>query len=187
MKRINNGGDSLSERWVPGQKKDKKDMEERNTTAALRSERVRSIVGQMPPRLIPIALTVVAAVLAVCIGIAYLLPYREVYSGTATLYDVSQEPGRPVALRLSFGDKRPPGEVAAGVRIALLDRDRIYEGELRSLNPKRDTLGRQEAIVLFERALPDELGEGQTDFTLTVSEASLLRHMIGAKRRPLGK
>ena len=155
-----------------------KNMEEKKIE--VRSERVRSIVGQMPPHLVSVALSVIAAVLLVSLGIAYFLPYKEVYSGTAVLYDVAGN-GDPVAMKLRFGEKRP-GVLEGGEALLLRTSEGSFEGKLTALEEKRDTLGRQSATATFEEKLPVELGNSETDFTLSTKPVPLLRRIITAKK-----
>ena len=153
-------------------------MEEKKTE--VRSERVRSIVGQMPPHLVSVALAIIAAVLLVSLGIAYFLPYKEVYSGTAVLYDAAGS-GEPVAMKLRFGEKRP-ATLEGGEVLLLRTPEGSFEGKLTTLEGKRDTLGRQSATATFAEKLPVELGNSETDFTLSTKPAPLLRHIISSKR-----
>ena len=52
----------------------------------LRSEKVRSIVGQIPSSLVRYGISVIAIVLIALFSIVYFLPYKQVYSGNATVY-----------------------------------------------------------------------------------------------------
>ena len=155
-------------------------MEEKKNTTEMRSEKVRNIVGQMPRRLIPAALSVIAAVLLLCGGIAYFLPYKEVYAGTAVLS--AGEGGRSVApLKLRFLDKRP-SEAMEGMSLTLLTPEGDFSGELLTLESRRDTLGRQSASVAFDAALPEALYGTETDFTLSTPPRPLLYRILKAKR-----
>ena len=44
----------------------------------LRSEKVRSIVGQIPSSLVRYGITAIGAVLLCIVAVAYLLPYKQV-------------------------------------------------------------------------------------------------------------
>ena len=46
----------------------------------LRSEKVRSIVGQIPSSLVRYGITAIGAVLLCLLAIAYFLPYKQVFS-----------------------------------------------------------------------------------------------------------
>ena len=47
----------------------------------LRSEKVRSIVGQIPSSLVRYGITTIGTVLLCLFAVAYYLPYKQVYSG----------------------------------------------------------------------------------------------------------
>ena len=51
----------------------------------LRSEKVRSIVGQIPSSLIRYGITAIGVVLLCLFVVGYFLPYKQVYPGTATI------------------------------------------------------------------------------------------------------
>ena len=57
----------------------------------LRSEKVRSIVGQIPSSLVRYGITAIGAVLLCIVAVAYLLPYKQVYSGTAVIHEIGGE------------------------------------------------------------------------------------------------
>lgn len=59
-------------------------MEEENRqerSFELRSEKVRSIVGQIPSSLVRYGITAIGVVLLCIVAVAYFLPYKQVYSG----------------------------------------------------------------------------------------------------------
>ena len=58
----------------------------------LRSEKVRSIVGQIPSSLIRYGITAIGMVLLCLFAVAYYLPYKQVYSGTATIHKTATTP-----------------------------------------------------------------------------------------------
>lgn len=60
--------------------------EERNFE--LRSEKVRSIVGQIPSSLMRYGIMAMGDVLLALFLVAYQLPFRRVYSGTASVRDI---------------------------------------------------------------------------------------------------
>lgn len=58
----------------------------------LRSEKVRSIVGQIPSSLIRYGITAIGMVLLCLFAVAYYLPYKQVYPGTATIHKTTTTP-----------------------------------------------------------------------------------------------
>ena len=55
----------------------------------LRSEKVRSIVGQIPSSLVRYGITTIGTVLLCLFAVAYFLPYKQVYYGTATVREIN--------------------------------------------------------------------------------------------------
>ena len=62
---------------------EEKQKQERNFE--LRSEKVRSIVGQIPSSLVRYGITAIGVVLLCLFVVVYFLPYKQVYSGTAII------------------------------------------------------------------------------------------------------
>jgi len=75
----------------------------------LRSEKVRSIVGQIPSSLIRYGITAIGAVLVCLFVVAYFLPYGQVYIGVATIYEVPEttSDSTKMMLLLQFERTRP--------------------------------------------------------------------------------
>lgn len=75
----------------------------------LRSEKVRSIVGQIPSVLVRYGITAIGVVLICLFAIAYFLPYKQVYSGTATIHEITIAPtdSTDITILLRFENKRP--------------------------------------------------------------------------------
>lgn len=75
-------------------KKDQRQDKKEERSFELRSEKVRSIVGQIPSTLVRYGITAIGAVLLCLLAVAYFLPYKQVYSGTATIHEVAITPNR---------------------------------------------------------------------------------------------
>ncbi|WP_329904831.1 hypothetical protein [Porphyromonas pogonae] len=147
----------------------------------LRSEKVRSIVGQIPSSLVRYGISVIGVVLLCLFGVACFLPYKQVYSGTAIIRVSEREletNAKATKLLLIFGEKRPNSQVIEGADLMLQSPDGHLAGKLIKLSAVRDTLGRQEAII----GLPQDSlikMQGQTvDFILTQYQGSLLESLL---------
>ena len=146
----------------------------------LRSEKVRSIVGQIPSSLVRHGITAIGVVLLCLLAVAYFLPYKQVYSGTATIHGVTTAApadSTDITILLKFENKRP-GNVNGQI-IYLQSPYGTFAGQIRSLSPVRDTLERQEALCRFK---PTEIKsvENQTvDFKIVRSSGNLLQKMLG--------
>ncbi len=146
----------------------------------LRSEKVRSIVGQIPSSLVRYGITAIGVVLLCLLAVAYFLPYKQVYSGTATIHGVTTAApadSTDITILLKFENKRH-GNVNGQI-IYLQSPYCTFAGQIRSLSPVRDTLERQEALCRFK---PTEIKsvENQTvDFKIVRSSGNLLQKMLG--------
>ena len=148
----------------------------------LRSEKVRSIVGQIPSVLIRYGITAIGAVLLCLLAVAYSLPYKQVYSGTATIHKTTTTPVTPVdstniTILLKFENKRP--DKVKGQIICLQSPHRTFAGQIQDLSSVRDTLERQEAICRFKSADIKTVENQTVDFQITRTSGNLLQKMLG--------
>ena len=147
----------------------------------LRSEKVRSIIGQIPPALVRYGTIIIGLALASLFGVAALLPYNQVFSGTATVRELpaATSDSLQTTLLLSFDGKRPDVAAVAGAPIRLIAPDISVSGRVDSLSAERDTLGRQAARCRLPAAEMQSLAGTETDFTLVETSGSLLAAFLG--------
>ena len=145
----------------------------------LRSEKVRSIVGQIPSSLIRYGITAIGMVLLCLFAVAYYLPYKQVYSGTATIHKTTITPvdSTNITILLKFENKRP-GKVN-GQMICLQSPYRTFVGQIQDLSSVRDTLERQEALCRFKSADIKTVENQTVDFQITRTSGNLLQKMLG--------
>ena len=146
----------------------------------LRSEKVRSIVGQIPSSLVRYGITAIGAVLLCLLAIAYFLPYKQVYSGTATIHrvtTVTPADSTDITILLKFENKRP--EDTKGQMIYLQSPYRTFAGQIQDLSSVRDTLERQEALCRFKSADIKTVENQTVDFQITRTSGNLLQKMLG--------
>ena len=154
-------------------KKDEKNFE-------LRSEKVRSIVGQIPSSLVRYGITIIGIVLLFLFVIAYFLPYKQVYSGVATIREM--EPGNPAdsvgtTILLRFETKRM--NEAEDEQIDIQTPKGSIEGQLMALSSVQDTLERQEARCRFKTTDIHAMEHQTVDFRIVRSSGNLLRKILG--------
>ncbi len=160
---------------------------EKTHVVELRSEKVRSIVGQIPSALTRHGIAIIGLVLLVLVLVAGFLPYRKVYSGVAVIHaipslDTSNADSVLLALRLQFGERRPtPLPPNASYPISLQTESGLLRGDLLSLSPRRDTAARQQALCRLPKVGVDSLAHSQVDFTLTVEDGTILSQFWGEK------
>ena len=145
----------------------------------LRSEKVRSIVGQIPSSLVRYGITAIGLVLLCLFAVAYFLPYKQVYSGTATVRDISQTPTDSVdiAVLLRFENKRPDN--IDGQTIYMQAPTATFAGQVQTLSSVRDTLERQEAVCRFNSEEIQAVEYQTIDFQIVHSSGNLLQKMLG--------
>lgn len=101
----------------------------------LRSEKVRSIVGQIPSSLVRYGITAIGIVLLCLLAVAYFLPYKQVYSGTATIHEVTISTPRDstdITILLRFENKRPNN--VQEQELNLQTANGIFSGQIRELS-----------------------------------------------------
>ena len=143
----------------------------------LRSEKVRSIVGQIPSSLVRYGITAIGAVLLCLFVVAYFLPYKQVYSGTAIIPDIPGEAKSDtieIDVLLNFGDKRMTTPPEKGVSIDFQSAVGVAQGSMRSLSMESDTLGRQVARCRVPLESVKKMEHSEVDFILTLQSGNLL-------------
>ena len=146
----------------------------------LRSEKVRSIVGQIPSSLIRYGITAIGAVLVCLFVVAYFLPYRQVYTGVATIYEVPEttSDSTKMMLLLQFERTRPTQATQQTLSLEVAGQYKI-EGEILNLSAVRDTLARQEALCHFKTTDVKPLENQTVDFRLVQTSGNMLQKLLG--------
>lgn len=146
----------------------------------LRSEKIRSIVGQIPSSLVRYGITAIGLVLLCLLAVAYFLPYKQVYSGTATVHGATTAipaDSTNITILLKFENKRPDN--TKGQIICLQSPYGTFAGQIRDLSSIRDTLERQEAICRLKSADIKTVENQTVDFQITRTSGNLLQKMLG--------
>lgn len=156
-------------------------MEEREDRERfqLRSEKVRSIVGQVPPALTRYGMTIIAVAVGLILLTAALIPYRQVSTGTAvvtTLPEMQPEDSLSVTLRLR--PQETIAQVRPGSLIHLQGESTAAEGRVIRLSARCDTLGYCTAEATFLRGDLTPLEASTTDYRITTDSGSLLSHIL---------
>lgn len=148
----------------------------------LRTEKIRSIVGQIPSSLVRYGITIIGAVLLILALIAYYLPYKTVYAGSATIYTVPQRKtdSLEIAVKLRFDGKRIEKNHLTELDIELYNSQESISGVLLEISAQRDTLDRQEAIIRFAPKEIITFGCQTVDFRIIESSKSILQKIMGA-------
>ena len=153
--------------------------EKQERSFELRSEKVRSIVGQVPSSLTCYGITAIGIVLLCLFVMAYFLPYKQVYSGTAIIQEatITTSDSTDITILLRFENKQP---VNVNRQILYLQTSNgTSVGTIRKLSAVRDTLARQETLCRFKTTEIQPLQNQTVDFKLVVSSSSLLQMLLG--------
>ena len=134
----------------------------------------------MPASLVRYGITIIGIVLLFLFVIAYFLPYKQVYSGVATIREM--EPGNPAdsvetTILLRFETKRM--NEAEDEQIDIQTPKGSIEGQLMALSSVRDTLERQEARCRFKTTDIRAMAHQTVDFRIVRSSGNLLRKILG--------
>lgn len=153
--------------------------EKQERSFELRSEKVRSIVGQIPSSLVRYGITAIGVVLLCLFVVTYFLPYKQVYSGTAIIQKatITTSDSTDITILLRFENKQP---VNVNRQILYLQSScGLFTGQLLELSAVRDTLARQETRCRFKTKDIQLLQNQTVDFKLVVSSSSLLQKLLG--------
>ena len=153
--------------------------EKKERSFELRSEKVRSIVGQIPSSLVRYGISAIGGVLLCLFVVAYFLPYKQVYSGAATIHEIPSLPidSMDIAVLLKFENKRPSN--ALGQSIYLQTPNKTLSGQVLNLSAIRDTLERQEALCRIPTMSIKSIENRTVDFQIVHSSGNLLHKMLG--------
>lgn len=153
-------------------------MEEKKRDIALRSEKMTAIVGRIPPALLRYGTAAIVGALVVLIAIGFLLPYRRVYTGRLTFYEV---PGGAVRVKMYFEGSAPASIDEGGNAFLSIAGDTVsVEAKLLSLSAARDTLCRQWATIELHvdstRAV--SLSNQTYSFTMVEEQGTIARKIL---------
>jgi hypothetical protein len=114
------------------------------------------------------------------LAVAYFLPYKQVYSGTATVHratTVIPADSTNITILLKFENKHPYN--VNGQELNLQAVSGTFTGKIQSLSAIRDTLERQEALCRFKSADIKTVENQTVDFQIARTSGNLLQKMLG--------
>ena len=159
-------------------------MDDRKTpkNIELRSEKVRSIVGQVPPALVRYGSLLVLLVLLILLGIAHMLPYRQIVEGEAIVRSIPQPTSHPDTLLLhvelrwsqSVADISP-----VGCALSLDGPEVSVQGRVVAYAPLRSPEGTHAAQIALPAAAAQHLQPSTLSCRLLLRKGSLLQHFWG--------
>lgn len=156
------------------------DEKKQERSFELRSEKVRSIVGQIPSSLVRYGIATIALVLLCLFTVAYFLPYRQVYTGIAIMNHAELQGSKDstdLTLLLKFEDKRMLQ--AHSLPIHLQAPNASLKGQILDLSAARDTLERQKALCRFNTKEIKAIENQAVDFHIVRTGGNLLQKLLG--------
>ena len=137
-------------------------------------------MGQIPSSLVRYGITTIGLVLLCLLAVTYFLPYKQVYSGTATVHratTAAPADSTNITILLKFENKRPDN--TKGQMIYLLSPYGTFAGQIQDPSSVRDTLERQEALCRFKATEIKSVENQTVDFQITRTSGNLLQKMLG--------
>lgn len=155
------------------------EKQEQERSFEIRSEKVRSIIGQIPSSLVQYSITAIGIVLFVLSVVVYLLPYKKTYTGTAVIRPITnQTESDSIETVILLRFNRSALFESNKQSIRLTNGTNNAEGVLFNISSIRDTLGRQEAICRFRKKELKTIENSMVYFHITVCSGNLMREII---------
>lgn len=159
-----------------------KQEEKQERSFEIRSEKVRSIVGQIPSSLVRYGITAIGIVLLCLLAVTYFLPYKQVYTGIAIVYgDITAtlRDSTDITMLLKFENEHPDN--IQEQELKLQNANGIFSGQIRELSSVRDTLDRQKATCRFKTTEIKSIENQTVDFLIVRTSGNLLQTIFGDK------
>ena len=158
------------------------DNKQRVKNLELRSEKVRSIVGQVPPALVRYGSALVLLVLLVLLGIAHALPYSQVLDGDAIVRTAPEPSAHPdtMLLHVELRWAQPSTDISpVGCTLSLDGPEVSVQGRLTAYTALRSPDGTHAATIALPATDAQHLQPSTLSCRLLVGKGSLLQHFLG--------
>ena len=152
--------------------------EERNIE--LRSEKVRNIVGKIPPAVDRYGIAVIGLVLMAIVGVSMLIPYKE-----TVIFDVRFDPTQTKTEGVATMEAKQAGLLKEGMPVSITVLGETVQGEVVFVSEKRVN-GKYE--VRIRTSDNDEITIGdELEAMVVVTEKSWFEVLTGRRRTIIGK
>lgn len=148
----------------------------------LRSEKTRSLIGEIPSVLTRYGIMIISMVLLLVTAIATYFPYRKVFYGEVVIYTLPMSENCDsieTSVKVRFTEEIPIKVIENQQIILLANEENIY-GKLLQLSTHRDTLGRQEALIRLPLKT-SILEHSMLNFRMPVEQGTIAQQLIGIK------
>ena len=152
--------------------------EERNIE--LRSEKVRNIVGKIPPAVDRYGIAVIGLVLMAIVGVSMLIPYKE-----TVIFGVRFDPTQTKTDGIATMEAKQAELLKEGMPVSITVLGETVQGEVVSVSEKRVN-GKYE--VRIRTSDSDEITIGdELEARVVVTEKSWFEVLMGRRRTIIGK
>ena len=144
----------------------------------LRSEKVRSIVGQIPSVLIRYGITVFFIILGCLFVIAYFMPYKQIYSGRAIFNKTDDVASDSIDIQILLIFEGKISGNMNGQKIRIKSYYNEFEGKVINISPVIDRQGKQKAVCRFKKSETESVEDQTVDFNIIRSSGSIFTRIF---------
>ena len=150
-----------------------------NIGFTLRSEKVRSLMGEMPSSLIRYGMLVITLILFILFITASIIPYNKIYSGKVVSYDVfeTNKDSVRISFLLEFEKNNIIKTSSKGIIILMADNHSIV-GHVVAIDYSPDFRNSQVFQCVFLLNDYNTLSNQISEFKLVISKGSLLKNIF---------
>lgn len=143
----------------------------------LRSEKVRNIVGQIPPALIRYGTIIIIVALLVMLGVFASVPYRKIIAGTVVINNAQVPVNELVTFDVELKLLIETNELFPDkYQIILIAPNYTTEGIISHYHELRTSTGRHKAVLTINIKDVKPIQNSEIDFKLILQETSILKY-----------
>lgn len=139
----------------------------------LRSEKVRNIIGEIPPALTRHGTSIIALSVIILLSISTFFPYRKILAGIVRIKDIPQSASDTTRLSVEFVIPQIKNENLKGTKIILYSEKQSIEGRVCNYDSTKNN-----AILSLPSSMCIFLENREVEFKIITSEVSILVYLI---------
>lgn len=140
----------------------------------LRSEKVRSIIGGVPPMLTRYGTFILLLVLLIFISISAFIPYLRIINGVVTINDIPEIVSDSIILHVELEMLPSNNLCPIGSEITLITDNHYIQGKVSNYNFIKTAKGKNEAELILPSQKIKALQNSEVEFRLTISESTII-------------
>lgn len=144
----------------------------------LRSEKVRKIIGQIPPILMRYEITTISFIIIVFSSISIILPYKQIVSGTLVIDKLLTMTNDSISFnaKLKLPDKFSFSNNNLN-KLLLITPDSIYQGHIIEYSPLKNIDGQYEITLRVPTININKLQNSTLDFKLIIYKSTVFKQI----------